>query len=88
MARLVSGGRGNGIANITRIVTGSGALLTLQRLLGAGSTLALQTGSHPNLSCRVSVSQRRYRSSPAKPRLREFGRLPVPARRSGRPSTP
>lgn len=50
MARLVSGGRGNGIANITRIVTGSGALLTLQRLLGAGSTLALQTGSHPNLS--------------------------------------
>ncbi|MEE4451347.1 putative Ig domain-containing protein [Novosphingobium resinovorum] len=50
MTRLVSGGRSGGVSNRNRTVSGSGVLLTLSHALGAGSTFALRSGSHANLS--------------------------------------
>jgi hypothetical protein len=49
MARLVSGGRSGGVFNRVRTVSGSGALLTLGRSLGVGSTFTLRSGSDANL---------------------------------------
>lgn len=50
MARLVSGGRGSGIANRMRTVAGSGPVLALSRVLGAGSSFSLRAGTDANLS--------------------------------------
>ena len=50
MGRLVSGGRGGGIGNRTRSVSGSGTLLTLPRVLGSASTFSLRSGSDANLT--------------------------------------